>query len=181
VDGRPWRTVPDRVVVSCGLAADVELTRPILRRLRAELRDAEALAAAGRVLRRRDVSRHALEERMMRAGMQAGARERALNALAQAGALDDQRLAERRAAALTERGWGDAAIRLRLEGEGLRPDDVETAIGHLSPESERAARLVARTPDRRKAWSLLARRGFDPEVVAEAIPPLDGDDPGGLG
>ena len=41
VDGRPWRTVPDRVVVRCGLAADVELTRPLLRHLRAELRDAD--------------------------------------------------------------------------------------------------------------------------------------------
>ena len=68
----------------------------------------------------------------MRAGVQSGARERAVTALARAGALDDQRLAERRAASLAERGWGDAAIRLRLEGEGLRPDVVETAIAHLS-------------------------------------------------
>jgi SOS response regulatory protein OraA/RecX len=181
VDGRPWRTVPDGVVVSCGLATGVELTRPLLRRLRADLREAEALAAASRVLRRRDVSRHALEQRLAHAGVHAGPRERAVTALAEAGALDDRRLAERRASALAERGWGDAAIRVRLEGEGLPAEDVEAAIEQLLPESERATRLVARTTDPRKAWNLLARRGFDAETVAAAVTPLDEGDPGGLG
>jgi SOS response regulatory protein OraA/RecX len=181
VDGRPWRAVPDRVVVSCGLAADVELTRPLLRRLRAELRDAEARAAAGRVLRRRDVSRRALEERLARAGVHAGPRGRAVMALAEAGALDDHRLAERRAAALAERGWGDAAIRARLEGEGLASEHAETALAQLPPESERAARLVAGVHDPPKAWNLLARRGFDLETVTVAVTPLDEGAPSGLG
>ena len=181
VDGRPWRTIPDRVVVSCGLAAEVELTRPLLRHLRAELRDAEALAAAGRVLRRRDVSRRALEESLARVGVRAGARERAVTTLTGVGALDDHRLAQRRAASLAERGWGDAAIRVRLEGEGLAPEHVETALAELTPESERAARLVARVPNPRRAWNLLARRGFDPETVTTAVAPLDEDDPSGLG
>jgi regulatory protein len=181
VDGRPWRAVPDRVVVTCGLAAGVELTRPLLRRLRAELREAEALVAASRVLRRRDVSRHTLEQRLAHAGVHAGPRERAVTALAEAGALDDHRLAERRAVALAERGWGDAAIRVRLEGEGLSSEHVEAALPQLPPETERAARLVARIPDPRKAWNLLARRGFDAETVAAAVAPLDEDDPSGLG
>jgi SOS response regulatory protein OraA/RecX len=152
-----------------------------LRRLRAELRDAEALTAASRVLRRRDVSRRALDERLARAGVQAGARERAVTTLTEAGALDDHRLAERRAAGLAERGWGDAAIRARLEGEGLAPEHVEMALAELAPEAERAARLVTLAPDPRKAWNLLARRGFDPETVATAVAPLDEDDPSWLG
>jgi SOS response regulatory protein OraA/RecX len=180
VDGHPWRTVPDRVVVSLGLAAEVELTRPLMRRLRAELRDAEALAAASRVLKRRDVSRRRLEERLARAGVHPGPRERAVTALAEAGALDDRRLAERRTVVLAERGWGDAAIRARLEGEGFAFEHVETALAQLAPESERAARLVA-GQDPRKAWNLLSRRGFDLEAVAEAVAPLDEGDRGGLG
>jgi SOS response regulatory protein OraA/RecX len=181
VDGRPWRTVPDRAVVSCGLSAGVELTRPLLRRLRAELRDAEALAAASGVLRRRDVSRRALDERLATAGVLAGPRGRAVTALAESGALDDRRLADRRASSLAERGWGDDAIRMRLEGEGLEPEDVQAAVAQLAPESERAARLVAHVPDPRKAWNLLARRGFDPEIVAGAVAPLDERGPSGLG
>ncbi|MGH3041065.1 MAG: hypothetical protein ACRDNG_04895, partial [Gaiellaceae bacterium] len=56
VDDRRWRVVPDAVVLRCGLAAGVELDRPLLRRLRRELRRAEALEAATRTIARRDVS-----------------------------------------------------------------------------------------------------------------------------
>jgi SOS response regulatory protein OraA/RecX len=181
VDGQPWRTVPDAVVVACGFAAGMELDRPVLRRLRAELRQTEALAAAGRVLHRRDVSRSGLDERLERAGIRAIPRERAITALAEAGAIDDRRFAERRALSLADRGWGDEAIRIRLESEGLDTEDVQAALAALAPETERAARVVARTRDPRKAWSLLARRGFDPETVAETVAPLDEGDANGLG
>ena len=117
----------------------------------------------------------------MRAGVQSGARERAVTALARAGALDDQRLAERRAADARGARLGRCGDQIAARGGGAqarrRGDRYRTPF----PESERAARLVARTPDRRKAWSLLARRGFDPEVVADAVAPLDEDDPRGLG
>jgi SOS response regulatory protein OraA/RecX len=159
----------------------VELERPLLRRLRNELRDAQALAAAGRVLRRRDVSREALESRLARAGVSAGSRARAVATLADAGALNDQRLAEQRAAFLADRGWGDEAIRARLQSEGLGAEDVEAALAALDPETERVVRVVAGMRDRRKAWSLLARRGFDPDVVAEAVATLDEGGPAGLG
>jgi SOS response regulatory protein OraA/RecX len=181
VDGRPWRAVPESVVVSCGLAAGVELDRPLLRRLRAELRDAEALAAAGRVLRRRDVSRRGLDERLARAGLTAAERERAVTAFVEVGAVDDRRLAERRAERLAERGWGDEAIRARLEREGIRAEDVAGAIARLPSEAERAARVVVEAGDARRAWLLLSRRGFDPETAADAVATLDEGDSRGLG
>lgn len=181
MDGEPWRTVPDAVVVSCGLAVGVELDRPLLRRLRTALREAEALATVGRVLRRRDVSRRGLEERLSRAGVAAGARERAVSTFVEAGAVDDRRLAERRAEHLAERGWGDGAIRFRLEREGIGAEDVEAALASLPPEADRAARLAAGADDPRKAWALLARRGFDPDTVADAVAALDEGDPRGLG
>jgi SOS response regulatory protein OraA/RecX len=181
VDGRPWRTVPDAVVVNCRLAVGIPLERPLLRRLRTELRDAEALAAAGRVLRRRDVSRQALEERLARTGVAAGPRERAVAALGHAGAVDDRRLAERRSTSLAERGWGDEAIRVRLESEGVGPADVAAALARLAPEAERAARVASGARDARHAWSLLSRRGFGPETVADALDALDADDSSGLG
>jgi SOS response regulatory protein OraA/RecX len=181
VDGEPWRTVPDAVVLSCGLAAGVELDRPLLRRLRTALREAEALATAGRVVRRRDVSRRGLDERLARAGIAAGARERAVSAFMETGAVDDRRLAERRAEQLAERGWGDEAIRFRLEEAGIGGKDVEAALASLPCEADRAARLAAGAADPRKAWALLARRGFDPDTVADPVAPLDEDDPGGLG
>lgn len=71
VDGRPWRTVPDEVVLACELVAGVALERPLLRRVRRELRRAEADAAAARALARRDHSRRALEQRLRRRGVSA--------------------------------------------------------------------------------------------------------------
>jgi SOS response regulatory protein OraA/RecX len=117
----------------------------------------------------------------VRAGVASGARVRAVSALVEAGAVDDRRLAERRAEHLAERGWGDEAIRVRLEGEGIGAEDGKAALARLRPETERAARLAAGAKDARRAWALLARRGFDPETVAGAVAALDEDDPGGLG
>jgi SOS response regulatory protein OraA/RecX len=169
VDGKPWRTVPDEVVVRCGLRADLELDRPLLRRLRRELRHAEAIAVAGRALRRRDVSTKRLTERLARAGVAPSAGRSAVGALREARILDDTRVAGSRAQALAEGGWGDAAIAARLEAEGVGEDDARQAISALPPEASRAAEVAARVPDRRKAWTLLARRGFDESTIEDVV------------
>jgi SOS response regulatory protein OraA/RecX len=173
--------VPDEVVLRCGLAAGVVLDRTLLRRLRSELRHAEALVVADRALRRRDLSRHRLAERLERAGIPPVVQRRALTTLSEASVLDDARLARGRAASLADRGWGDAAIRERLQGEGIGPDEIETALGDIPPEAERAVALADRVRDGRRAWVFLARRGFDPDAIATAVGPLDEGEVGGLG
>jgi SOS response regulatory protein OraA/RecX len=180
VDGEPWRTVPDEVVVRCGLRADLELDRPLLRRLRRELRHAEAIAVAGRTLRRRDLSTRRLAERLETAGVPREAERSALLALAEARILDDERLAKARASTLAERGWGNAAIAARLESEGIGEADARTALAGLPAEPTRA-RTVSQGLSRPKAWALLARRGFDEETVVAVLGWLDEDGDGGLG
>ena len=130
--------MPDDVVVRCGLRADLELDRPLLRRLRRELRQAEALAVAGRSLRRRDLSRRRLVERLEGAGVAPAVERSALQALTDARILDDAKLAETRAAALAERGWGDAAIAARLDAEGIAEDEARAALAGLPAEALRA-------------------------------------------
>jgi SOS response regulatory protein OraA/RecX len=181
VDGVAWREVPDEVVVRSRLAVGVELDRPFLRRLRAELRGAEALLVAGRALRRRDVSRQGVAERLERAGVAPAAKRRALDALRDAGAVDDARLARARAASLAERGWGDSAIVARLEAQGIPEAEAHAALETLPPENERAGRVAARIGDPRKVWALLARRGFDPETAQAVVERLDESRDGGLG
>jgi regulatory protein len=173
VDGHPWRVVPDDVVVRCGLAAGVALERPLLRRFRRELRRAEALGAATRSLARRDLSARRLRERLDARGIRAPAAEAALTALASAGVVDDVRLARSRAAALADRGWGDAAVAARLEQEGIGAEPAQDALAELPPEPERAAALAAGTADRRTAWRLLARRGFSSDSIEHAVGVLD--------
>jgi SOS response regulatory protein OraA/RecX len=180
VDGEPWRTVPDEVVVRCGLAAGVALERPLLRRLRRELRHAEALAVAGRTLRRRDLSARRLAERLEKAGVAPAAERSALRTLTDARVLDDRRFATTRASALAERGWGDTAIVARLEAEGVSEADAREALAGLPAETARA-RTLSSGLDRAKSWALLARRGFDQETIEAVVGSLDEDPGGGLG
>jgi SOS response regulatory protein OraA/RecX len=181
VDGQPWRTVPDEVVATCGLAAGVDLDRPLLRRLRGELRRAEALDAAARALARRPLSHERLRERLRRQGVRPPAEREAVATLDRLGLVDDARLAAERARALARRGWGDAAIVARLEAEGLAQELVARALAELEPEQDRAARLAETSGDPRTTWKLLARRGFSLEAIEAALGALDEGVPGGLG
>jgi regulatory protein len=175
VDGTPWRVVPDDVAVACGLAPGLALERPLLRRLRRELRRAEALGVATRSLARRDLSTRRLRERLDARGIRAPEAEAALATLRSAGVVDDARLARGRAAALAERGWGDEAVAARLEREGIGTESARAALAELPPEPERAAALAATAVDRRTAWRLLARRGFSPDSIEDAVGVLDED------
>jgi regulatory protein len=173
VDGRPWRVVPDEVVVRCGLAAGLDLERPLLREIRRALRRTEALELATRALGRRDLSRRRLDERLAARGVVEHERAGALATLAQAGVVDDARVARARAATLAERGWGDAAVLARLAGEGFPAELGRDAVAGLTSESERARAAAARFDDRRKAWAHLARRGFPHEAIESALGTLD--------
>jgi SOS response regulatory protein OraA/RecX len=78
-------------------------------------------------------------------------------------------LAHRRAAALAERGLGDAAIRFRLERDGIEREFVEPALAELEPEYDRAVRLAARRGPAPKTARWLAARGFAPDSIEAAI------------
>ncbi|MEO8289766.1 MAG: RecX family transcriptional regulator [Gaiellaceae bacterium] len=171
--GEPWRTVPDAVVVRCGLRTGLELERPLAREVGRELRRAQALGDATRALRARPLSEQRLRERLRARGVAREAERSALATLSDAGFVDDARLAEGRAAALAERGWGDAAIAARLAGEGIPAELAGAAVSSLAPERDRAARVATSTSDPRKAWALLARRGFDAETIDAVLGPLD--------
>jgi SOS response regulatory protein OraA/RecX len=174
LDGGPWRTLPLDVVARAGLSVGLELDRSRLRLVRRELRRAEALAVAGRALRARDLSQRALGDRLA-ARVAPVARDEAVAALVRAGAVNDRRVAENRAAALAERGYGDAAIRFDLERHGLAGELVEGAVAALVPERDRARQLVERRGVDPKTARWLAGRGFDAASVEDAIGPFAED------
>jgi regulatory protein len=177
VDGRPWRTVPDDVVVRCGLHAGLTLDRARLRSLRTELQRAEALAAAGRALAQAPLSRRRLGERLRRRGVAPSVERTAVATLTSAGLLDDAHLALQRDEGLAERGWGDLAVASRLEREGFEEKDVREALAALPPEAPRAAELARELGKARaKTWGALARRGFSPEAIEDAIGALDAEE-----
>jgi SOS response regulatory protein OraA/RecX len=173
VDGAPWRTVPDEVVLRCSLAAGVKLDRPLLRRLRHELQHADALQRAGRAVARRPLSEQRLRERLSHAGLPENARQDAVTRLKASGLVDDAKVALGRAESLAERGWGNRGIAVRLAAEGFGEAEARAAVEALEPEIHRAAALVANLPDLRKAWTLLARRGFAHDSLESALGTLD--------
>ena len=184
LDGVPWRLVPAEAVVRTGLSVGRPLDREAARTLGRELRRAEALGVAVRALRYRDLSRRRLEERLSSRGMRADAQEDALAALEQAGLVDDRRVASARAEALAARGYGDTAIRFKLEGEGLAAELVAEALARLEPEPSgpgncwigagpgplpsAGSRPGASTPERSRTWPDLRTRPDRARIHADS-------------
>jgi SOS response regulatory protein OraA/RecX len=169
LDGAPWRVLPVEVVVRSELAEGRALDRAALRVVRRELRRAEALAVAGRALRARDLSRDRLAERLQQRAVSPAVAAESLATLERAGLVDDRRVAQTRARALAERGWGDEAIRHRLRSEALQETVIEDAVAALEPESGRAGPLIARRGTGPRTARYLAGRGFGEDSVEAAL------------
>ncbi len=176
LDGAPWRRIPTEIAVRTGLAVEVELGRPELRRLRRELRRAEALDVAIRALCHRDRSRATLLERLGRAGIAQAACEDALDTLTRSGIVDDERFARTRANSLASRGSGDALISADLLAAGVAEETAAAAIAELEPERDRAANVVAARGETMSTARWLARRGFSEEAIEAALPRVVADD-----
>ena len=176
LDGEHWRTVPLDVAARSGLALGLQLDRERLRTLRRELRRSEALTAGSRVLARRDHSEQAVRDALERRGIREPDRDEAVATLRRQGALDDERFAHARAAALAERGLGDAAIAFRLGRDGIAPESLEAALAALEPERDRAVRIVARRGATARTARWLAARRFEQDSIEAAIEGIADDE-----
>lgn len=170
LDGEPWRKLPHAVVLACRLRPGLELDRPHLRHLRAELRRFEALDVAGRLLRHRDLAAERLEGELARRNVAPADRHEAVRTLERTGLVDDARFAVARAQSLADRGYGDVAIRWRLSQAGVPGPCVEEAVALLEAESERAREMVEREGASARTARLLVRRGFGEDAVETACP-----------
>jgi len=176
LDGERWRTVPAEVAATVGLVVGRELDRPALRELRRALRRSEALASATKALRHRDVSSARLTQRLEAAAVAPAVRADALDVLARAGLVDDERFAERRAEALAERGFGDEAILHDLERQGLPAELRQHAVATLADEAVRARGIVARRGSGPKTVRYLAAKGFGEGALEAALDGSVADD-----
>ena len=90
------------------------------------------------------------------------------------GWVDDEGLARDRAAQLRARGAGSAKITADLEARGLPAALVDAAVeaardGASEREWARRALERAGVAEPRRAWRLLAGRGFPEEVIADLL------------
>jgi SOS response regulatory protein OraA/RecX len=172
LDGAPWRKIPLTVAARAGLSLGKRLEREDLRLLGRELRRADALAKATRMLARRPLPRALLEERLEKKGVAPVALEQAVDALERAHYLNDRSYALERARSLAERGYGDSAVRYILEQERVGSELIAEAVASLEPELERATAIARSIPDRKRLLGRLARRGFDRDTAQQVA----GDD-----
>lgn len=159
------------------------------------------LAAALRFIEVRPRSVAEVRRRLTQAGYPVALVDAALARLADLGILDDRAFT----AAWVEsrdraRPRGERALRRELALKGVDREVVDAALAERRPErgTERdpeavaAARLLdrhaaalARIADarvrRQRAYALLARNGFDPDVASEALRELDRPLEGGSG
>jgi SOS response regulatory protein OraA/RecX len=131
--------------------------------------DANPIDLAAKALRHGDRSRHEIDKRLARAGIDDEARAESLATLERLGYVDDSRFATGRAAALAGRGYGDAYIAADLEQRGADPDSIAAAIAELVPERLRARELAERLGATVKTAAQLARKGFTDESLEGII------------
>jgi regulatory protein len=134
-----------------------------------------ALAA----LRRKERTTHELAEWLERRGFGHDDAEAALNRLAAAGELDDERFAHRYAEdKRVLSGWGAERIRDALLAKGIDSATTDAALASdsHSDQVERARTLLVRrgrpltdNGERQRALEYLARRGYDYEIAYEAV------------
>jgi regulatory protein len=129
----------------------------------------DAFGAVVDALARRDLTSAELEQRLRRAEFDPDACSNALARAAEAGYLNDGRVALERVRRLAERDASDAAISAELRRRGVGEDEVGAALAAITPEVERAQRLAARLGGGARAARTLARKGYPQDVVERAV------------
>jgi regulatory protein len=124
-----------------------------------------ALARAVQALARRDHSAQSIRAKLERAGLSEQAQDDAVETLAVAGYLDDERFACDRAALLAQRGCGDERIRADLDAQGVAARLIDRALAALEPELDRAVRVARGSGGDARALRMLGRRGFSEDAI----------------
>jgi regulatory protein len=129
------------------------------------------------LLARREHSRRELERKLVAKGVEAGEAHDAVERLAGQGWQDEQRFAESLARSRAMSGYGPVRIRAELGTHDIPTHVIDAALDELESGHdwrEAARELLQRRlgevapadpARRRKAQSLLLRRGFDSETV----------------
>jgi regulatory protein len=139
-----------------------------------------SLASAHSALGRREHTVVEMRRLLERKSVDPAILESVIAELCGAGLLDDERFAHRFAGDKRElEQWGTQRIVSELQRRGVGPEDVAAAIGGRAHRDELDTALVLlerRLPDpprddraRDRAWRLLVRRGYEPELAYEAV------------
>lgn len=166
--------------------------RVVDERMRAELARAQARSAvrrnAERLLARRALTEAELVERLTALGGETLPVAEVVASLRRAGAIDDARVAAGAAAAWLGRGRSAAAVAARIEARGLGHDaavqavhaaaaangesDWDRALALARARLERSSTTADPRTRRRRLAGVLARRGYDDDLIERVLDAL---------
>lgn len=140
------------------------------------------MAAAMRMLSRRDLSEEEIREKLLKKGFPQAEASAAIRRLRELGLVDDPALCARLVRSYREtRGYGSAKIAWALRARRFSPALVEETVRELSSAEEELAAAFAALrkkfrggllPGREgaaRAYRFLAGRGFPPETCRKAL------------
>jgi regulatory protein len=139
-----------------------------------------ALVYAHRAIARREQTVREVRDLLERRGIGPPTIQAAVDELRSTGLLDDARFARRFAGDKRDlEQWGARRITSELERRGVDSEEVAAVIERTDRSGEMETALVLlerrlpRAPrddrERDRAWRLLVRRGYEPELAYEAV------------
>lgn len=139
-----------------------------------------ALAYANRAIARREQTVAQVRELLERRGVAEATADLAVEELLGTGLLDDARFARRFAGDKRDlEHWGSTRIAAELERRGVAAEEIAAVLaeGGRQGELDTARVLLERRwpqaprddRERDRAWRLLVRRGYEPELAYEAL------------
>ena len=187
VDRRRVATLRDSLIADLGLTVGEVWDDDLASRVAEAQQYDKALRDAMNRLNRRALSTTQLADALRRTGFSETITQRALDRLSELNVLDDESLGRALIEEiLARKPAGPRLLRQKLMQRGLDrnlADRLADEAGHERDEVAEAATLAAgrletmRSLDeatrRRRLWSMLGRRGFDPETIEAALARLD--------
>ena len=131
-----------------------------------------------RALNARDHTEQEIRQVLFRRGCPGEAIERVVEDLIAEGLVDDRRYSDRYIEDRRELdNWGHVRIALELERRGVAPGVIEEALAADGADElgtalallEARIAAIAGDRDRDRAWRLLVRRGYEPELAYSAV------------
>ena len=165
-------------LTALGLAGGDPVDGAMTEQLASAAAEWRAERALLRLLATRPRSQAEIERRLTGWDLSAGAAQRLLRRLADAGLMDDERMAHDVSDSLRRRGHGSLRAAYDLERLGVADGpSASTVQDHESADSDIAREvLVSRfgegpydPPTMRRAAGLLARRGFDEQTIEQLL------------
>ena len=190
VDGKAVATLSQKHIASLCLEVGAPWEPGLAQIIRDAAEVEDAFEYAMKLINRKPLSRQQLMEKLQKHGCPAGIIERVLTKVTAIGALDDKAMARElveeidrrrpagpllKRAKLMQRGVAESVIDEIVDASSDTATQIEAARALLASRSKSMAKL-SDLERKRKQWSLLARRGFEEEVIEAVLGELGIDD-----